>query len=99
MKKYNKGQKIWFAKEKRPYTIRDVTGQHSWEGSHSRGAEIEAWTVQHPEVENYVIIDDEDDMLDEQLFHIKSAEETATSSTSPEESAGAFIILLLILFP
>jgi hypothetical protein len=25
--------------------------------------------VKHSEVDNYVIIDDEDDMLDEQLFH------------------------------
>jgi hypothetical protein len=60
--------KGWIKKFFTDYTY-DVTGRRSWEGSHSRGAEIKAWMVQHPEVENYVIIDDEDDMLDEQLFH------------------------------
>jgi hypothetical protein len=32
-----------------------------------RGDEIEAWVKQHPEVENYVILDDDDDMLQTQL--------------------------------
>jgi hypothetical protein len=34
-----------------------------------RGAEIKDWLDEHPEVENYVIIDDDGDMLDEQLYH------------------------------
>lgn len=34
-----------------------------------RGGEIEAWLNVHPEVENYVIIDDDGDMLDSQLYH------------------------------
>ena len=34
-----------------------------------RGGEIQTWLNEHPEVENYVIIDDDADMLDEQLYH------------------------------
>ena len=34
-----------------------------------RGKEIKAYLDAHPEVENYVILDDDDDMLDEQLYH------------------------------
>ena len=43
----------------------DVT--HTYKGL--RGEEIKDWLNEHPEVENYVIIDDDDDMLDEQLYH------------------------------
>jgi len=34
-----------------------------------RGGEIQTWLDKHPEVENYVIIDDDNDMLDSQLYH------------------------------
>ena len=34
-----------------------------------RGMEIEYWLDKHPEVENYVILDDDNDMLDKQLEH------------------------------
>ena len=34
-----------------------------------RGGEIQTWLDAHPEVDNYVIIDDDGDMLDEQLFN------------------------------
>lgn len=34
-----------------------------------RGGEIQTWLNKHPEVDNYVIIDDDNDMLDSQLFH------------------------------
>jgi hypothetical protein len=34
-----------------------------------RGDEIKQWLDAHPEVTNYVIIDDDSDMLDEQLPH------------------------------
>ena len=34
-----------------------------------RGGEIQTWLDKHPEVDNYVIIDDETDMLDEQIFN------------------------------
>lgn len=34
-----------------------------------RGGEIQTWLDKHPEVDNYVIIDDDGDMLDSQLFH------------------------------
>ena len=37
--------------------------------SSPRGKEIQEYLNQHPDVENYVIIDDDSDMLDEQLFH------------------------------
>lgn len=32
-----------------------------------RGTEIQQWLDKHPEVENYVILDDDNDMLDKQL--------------------------------
>lgn len=34
-----------------------------------RGHEIDAWLQEHPEVENYVILDDDSDMLDHQMSH------------------------------
>ena len=34
-----------------------------------RGLEINYWLDKHPEVENYVILDDDNDMLDKQLEH------------------------------
>lgn len=63
-----KSYKGWLKKFFIDYTY-DVTGRHAYNGSTARGAEIKAWLIKHPEVDNYVIIDDEDDMLDEQLFH------------------------------
>lgn len=35
-----------------------------------RGEEIKLWLDEHPEVTNYVIIDDDSDMLDEQYPHL-----------------------------
>ena len=35
-----------------------------------RGEEIKLWLDEHPEVINYVIIDDDNDMLDEQDSHL-----------------------------
>lgn len=43
----------------------DVT--HTYRGL--RGEEIKDWLNEHQDVENYVIIDDDDDFLDEQLYH------------------------------
>lgn len=34
-----------------------------------RGEEIKRWLDEHDEVENYIILDDDSDMLDEQLLH------------------------------
>jgi hypothetical protein len=34
-----------------------------------RGGEIQTWLDDHPEVDNYVIIDDDGGMLDSQLYH------------------------------
>lgn len=38
-------------------------------GNDIRGIEIENWLSGHPQVENYVIIDDDSDMLPEQMSH------------------------------
>lgn len=35
-----------------------------------RGAEINAWLKEHPDVTNYVILDDDNDMLPEQMDHL-----------------------------
>ena len=51
--------------------IYDVTSWFSdkkYNGT-GRGGEIQTWLDKHPEVNNYVIIDDDDDMLDKQLYH------------------------------
>jgi hypothetical protein len=51
----------------------DITPDHAQPQSSGlwladeRGAEIQAWLNAHPEVTNYVIIDDESDILHEQL--------------------------------
>lgn len=45
----------------------DVT---PWVGlENSRGGEIQKYLNKHPEIDNYVIIDDDGDMLDSQLYH------------------------------
>jgi len=46
----------------------DMSGRFYGEYGPDRGADIKSWLVRNPDVTNYVIIDDEDDMLDEQLF-------------------------------
>lgn len=38
--------------------------------SRHRGTEIQMWLDKHPEVENYVILDDDNDMSDSQLEHL-----------------------------
>ena len=51
--------------------IYDVTSWFSdkkYNGT-GRGGEIQTWLDKHPEVDNYVIIDDDGDMFDEQLYH------------------------------
>jgi hypothetical protein len=51
--------------------IYDVTSWFSdkkYNGT-GRGGEIQTWLDKHPEVDNYVIIDDDNDMLDSQLYH------------------------------
>lgn len=42
----------------------DITPYHE---TRHRGTEVQQWLNKHPEVENYVIIDDDNDMLDSQL--------------------------------
>jgi len=53
------------AEVKRHFTVHDVTPDLGT----SRGAEIAAWLEAHPEVERYVIVDDDRDMTPEQLPH------------------------------
>ena len=43
----------------------DVT--HTYKGL--RGQEVKDWLNEHNDIENYVIIDDDGDFLDEQLYH------------------------------
>lgn len=47
--------------------IYDVT---PWVGlGNGRGGEIQKWLNDHPEVDNYVILDDDHDMWDSQMYH------------------------------
>ena len=64
MKGYNGAIRQFFEK----YTY-DMSGRFYGEYGPNRGADIKSWLTRHPEVDKYVIIDDEDDMLDEQLYN------------------------------
>lgn len=52
--------------DKTPIT---VFGQYGKTYHFSRGEEIDMWLQWHPEVSNYVIIDDREDMMEHQLNH------------------------------
>ena len=47
----------------------DMSGRFYNEFGDVRGSDIKSWLSRNPNVDNYVIIDDEGDMLDEQLFN------------------------------
>lgn len=52
--------------------IYDVTSYHiddKYLEFNNRGAEIQTWLDNHNDIESYVIIDDDSDMLDSQLYH------------------------------
>ena len=63
-----KGYRGYIKKFFKDYTY-DMSGRFYGEYGNVRGSDIKSWLVRHPEVTDYVIIDDEGDMLDEQLFH------------------------------
>lgn len=50
------------------YDVTPWCGASKYNGQ-GRGGEIQTWLDEHPEVENYVILDDDGDMMDQQLFH------------------------------
>ncbi len=64
MKGYKGAIKKFFTE----YTY-DMSGRFYGEFGNVRGSDIKSWLTRNPEVTDYVIIDDEDDMLDEQLFN------------------------------
>lgn len=64
MKGYRGAIKKFFSE----YTY-DMSGRFYGEYGPDRGADIKSWLTRHPEVTDYVIIDDEGDMLDEQLYN------------------------------
>lgn len=47
----------------------DMSGRFYGEFGNVRGSDIKSWLTRNPDVDNYVIIDDEGDMLNEQLFN------------------------------
>lgn len=60
-------QEMW-KKRNLPGEVIDVTPYISMD-TVPRGEEIKEWLDLHPEVTNYVIIDDDPDMLEEQMSH------------------------------
>ena len=50
------------------YDVTPWCGDSKYNGT-GRGGEIQTWLDKHPEVENYVILDDDSDMMDQQMFH------------------------------
>ena len=63
-----KGYRGYIKKFFKDYTY-DMSGRFYGEFGNNRGSDIKSWLTRNPEVTDYVIIDDEDDMMDEQLFH------------------------------
>lgn len=63
-----KGYRGYIKKFFKDYTY-DMSGRFYGEYGNDRGSDIKSWLVRHPEVTNYVIIDDEGDMMNEQLFN------------------------------
>lgn len=64
MKEYNGSIKKFFTE----YTY-DMSGRFYGEFGNVRGSDIKSWLTRNPDVDRYVIIDDEADMLDEQIFN------------------------------
>lgn len=50
------------------YDITPFISNDKYKGT-GRGGEIQTWLDAHPEVENYIILDDDSDMLMSQLYH------------------------------
>ena len=48
----------------------DMSGRFYNEFEDVRGSDIKSWLSRNPDVDNYVIIDDDGDMLDEQWFNV-----------------------------
>lgn len=44
----------------------NIRGRTPWLDSRCRGEEIKAYLNEHPEIDEYIIVDDEDDLLPEQ---------------------------------
>ena len=63
-----KGYRGYIKKFFKDYTY-DMSGRFYGEFGNNRGSDIKSWLTRNPDVTNYVIIDDEDDMMDEQLFN------------------------------
>ena len=64
MKRYKGIIKKFF----KDYTY-DMSGRFYGEFGNVRGSDIKSWLTRNTDIDNYVIIDDECDMLDEQLYH------------------------------
>jgi len=59
----------------------------SWEEKYERGREIHAWLEAHPEVTDYVIIDDDNDMLKTQQSHfVKTDPQTGLDRALAEKA-------------
>lgn len=56
---------IWRCLNKHDYFMDNYEEKYEY----SRGAEIDGWLKEHPEVTNYVIIDDRTDFTDKQKDH------------------------------
>ena len=50
------------------YDVTPFVSDDKYKGN-GRGGEIQTWLDAHPEVENYVILDDDSDMMISQLYH------------------------------
>ena len=71
MKGYSEAIKKFFT----DYTY-DMSGRFYGEFGNVRGSDIKSWLTRNPDVDNYVIIDDEADMLDEQIFNFVQTDMT-----------------------
>ena len=70
MKKETLRQILDMAKdEKTAAEVIEMIKNYEEKYEYSRGAEIDGWLKEHPEVTNYVIIDDRTDFTDKQKEH------------------------------
>lgn len=73
--RYEENETHAVQKQLNPYNLK-LIGMTTIEGVYHegdktwlRGHEIQQWLDEHPDVDNYVILDDDNDMLDSQMSH------------------------------
>lgn len=68
-----------------------TTEARTWTGLHFRGVEIDEWLSRHPEIDGYIIIDDDSDFFDHQLpFHVQVYGRVGFTVENKQQAIGLF---------